>query len=178
MKLIILLSVCILLSACKSTPVNSLKTDIDMLTEPNAGYFLLGVDTTINLKSIEIDGPSSITLSHNDLAQGNNLVLLDLRAGKYTISRIYLDNFYRMDFEDEEYWEFEIKPLTISYVGHLEFKTKSKYSRSASVELVNRSTEAVDYLIDFFPKILQSRDLYYGGPGEDVFFDYINVAGE
>jgi hypothetical protein len=130
------------------------------------------------LKSVNLSGPSDITLSHLDLTKGSNFILIKVQAGKYGLNQVYLNNYSYFNFEGDDKWSFSIEPQTISYVGHIEFRTQGNFYSRARVELVNRSTEAVDFLNNDFPFILQSRELFYGGPGEDDFFNYIGKQGD
>ena len=172
------LLIALFISACSST-VSTLKEDVGVLaTNTNKGYLLIGVETNFNLKDIFIDGPIDIDLSHKDLRKGNNFILVPLTAGMYEIKRINLGYYSRYKLREEDDWTFEIKSQTISYVGHLEFKRGSFLNSYARIELVNRSTEAFEFMREDFPSILNSRDLYYGGPGEDNFFDFVKTLGE
>lgn len=176
-----LLSVVILLSfvtACSQT-VRSLKESSQEIQtlESDKGYLLIGIDTEYNLKNISIDGPDFIRLSHKDLKKGSSFILLPLESGKYNITHVAYSYGFVSKMIDENNWGFTIKPQTISYVGHMEIHNELFWGRFMSLELVNRSTEAIDFMELKFPAILQDRDLFYGGPGEDEYFQYLKKIG-
>ncbi|WP_105167818.1 hypothetical protein [Pseudoalteromonas sp. T1lg23B] len=159
---LLLVLAALLLTSCATT-VTSIKTDQNQQLSQDKGYVLLGIQTDLSLKAIKITGPQDIFLSYKDLRAGTGYFLLDLPAGLYTIERIDISNYwYTSLLEDSKYWQFEIHPDNINYVGHLEF--------ALGAELVNRSSEAVEFLEDEFPNLLDKQSLHYSGPGEDGFF--------
>ncbi len=166
------LSSTLILSGC-STTVTSLKQDKDKTLLQNQGFLLLGVETNRSLKKIEISGPMDIDLSAKDIKGGTNYLLVDLEAGVYTIERVLLDGYWRLYLDDEDPWQFEVAAGKISYVGHLEIVQRGYWRRTHSTELVNRSSEALEFLADSYPNIFASRTVSYGGPGEDKFFSYL-----
>lgn len=175
----LIICVVLFLSACRST-VSTMKEDTDSIkpSNNNMGYLLMGVETNNDLKHIDIDGPSSIRLTHADLKKGTSYILIPLLAGEYQLNNIQFNYYYKSRLKDQDVWQFEIKPETISYVGHLEVSTKGFYVFYSSVELVNRSTEALDFMLSDFPSILDNRTMFYGGPGEDGYFQFLESLGE
>ncbi|WP_371196245.1 hypothetical protein [Glaciecola sp. SC05] len=163
----------VFLTGCNST-VTTLEKDTDLISTADKGYLLIGVETNRDLKSISISGPDNISLSHTDLNAGTNFILVDLSVGNYEINRITLDHWFRINLKDEENWQFTISSQSINYVGHLEIVNRGFFSTSARLELVNRSTEALEFMEDNFPTIYESKTLSYGGPGEDLFLEYLN----
>lgn len=162
----------LLLSGCTSR-VTSITQDKDKALTPDKGYLLLGIQTNLDLKSIRIIGQEYIELSPKDIKEGSNYFLLDLEAGIYTIDQVKLNNYWRRELTDDEHWQFEVTPGKINYVGHLEINTWGYWYPTTSTELVNRSSEALELLEKKYPNILTNRSLTYGGPGEDVFFEFI-----
>lgn len=179
MKNLLIIFTVIVLSACNST-VTKMTVDADTIDADDTvtGYLLIGVETNINLKDIEIDGPDDIALSHDDLKSGTNFILIPMRAGHYEVRKVTFNNRFRALLRGETDWSFTIKPQTISYVGHLEISAMGFYSAYSKIELVNRSTEALDFMEQDFPAILSNRELFYGGPGTDTFFDFVKTLGE
>ena len=175
----ILLCAFLLLSACRST-VTTMKVDTDKIQTVafSMGYLLMGVDTNSDLKHIDINGPDPIRLTHADLKKGTSYILIPIAAGEYSLSNVQFNNYYNSRMKNDDVWQFEIKPATVSYVGHLEVKTKGYFVFYSSTELVNRSTEALDFMQEDFPLILNNRSMYYGGPGEDTYFQFIDGLGE
>lgn len=174
MKSILLSFVLIFLCACASQ-VSTIKQDRDLNLESNRGYILLGIETAHNLKSITIAGPEDIRLSHQDLRQGTNYLLVDLREGDYSIEKIQLDGYWRIELEEEK-WQVQIRPGQINYVGHLELVSRGW--GGYVTELVNRSSESLEFMEEKFPTILASREIIYGGPGKDFFYQTVKLLGE
>lgn len=162
----------LLLTSCATT-VTTIKKDQDRVLNNNSGYLLLGIETNRNLKTIRISGPQTIELSSADIKKGNNYLFIDLEAGQYTIDKIRLDKYWFVELDDEEYWDFEVKPNQISYVGHMEIVRHWFWGGATNAELVNRSSEALEFLEDKYPNILTTRSVTYGGPGEDAFFEFL-----
>lgn len=171
MKRIFCCALALLLTSC-ATQVTSIKSDQDKQLTENYGYLLLGVQTNSDLKELFINGPKNIKLTSQDIKRGTNYLLVDLEAGDYSLEKIKLDNYWRLDIDDTENWTFKISPDTISYVGHMEIKRASYWYGTSNLELVNRSSEAVEFLKKKFPNIYNKRTLNYGGPGEDSFFEF------
>ena len=161
----------LLLSSC-STTVTSLKIDQVKQLPAEYGFLLLGIETNSNLKELYISGPQNIKFSSADIKKGTNYLLVDLEAGIYTLEKIKLDNYWRLEIEDSENWVIEISPGNISYVGHMEIKRLSGWYANNHLELVNRSSEAIEFLEKNYPNIYSNRRLSYGGPGEDTFFEF------
>ena len=175
----ILLCALLALSACRST-VTTMKADTDQIrtVDPSMGYLLMGVETNSDLKHIDINGPTPIRLTHTDLKEGTSYILIPLAAGEYSLSNVQFNSYYNSRMKNRDIWQFEIKQSTVSYVGHLEVKTRGFFVFYSSIELVNRSTEALDFMHEDFPSILNNRVMYYGGPGEDTYFQFVNGLGE
>jgi len=162
----------LLLNACAST-VTSITKDQNKELKENTGYLLLGIQTNLDLKSIRINGPQNIELSSSDIKEGSNYFLIDLSAGQYTLDQLKLSRYWRRELTDEENWHFNVIPGKISYVGHLEVNTWGYWYPITKVELVNRSSESLEFLEDNFSNILRERPIVYGGSGKDDFFDFI-----
>ncbi|WJG10541.1 hypothetical protein [Aliiglaciecola sp. LCG003] len=168
-------SLCLLLllaflTSC-TVKVSSIKQDVDVELEHDAGYLLLGVDSNSDLDSIKIYGADNIRLTREDLRSGTQYILIDLEAGDYHIGNIKLNYFWYIDLE-EGYWDFTVRRGEISYIGHLEVKSRSSLwmlQSQSDVELVNRSTEALLFMESQFPTILENRTLNYTGPSSDPF---------
>jgi len=162
-----------ILTGCAKS-VSSLKTDQDKIFTNESGYLLIGIETNRDLKGIRISGSTDILLSSKDLRQGSNFILVDLSAGTYVIEKVLLNNYWRVEMEDKDYWDIEILPGKINYVGHIHIATSGFWLVYSQIELVNKSSYAIEFMEENFPKILSSREIHYGGPGDDTFFDLIN----
>jgi hypothetical protein len=171
---------CLLFVSSCATTVSSIKNDALVVNETNSssslnsGYLLIGVETNRDLKNIFISGMQTIKLSHEDLRFGTNYILINLAAGNYLVDSVALNSYQKLRLGDEENWHFKIKANTISYIGHLELQSRGFFSLLSRVELVNRSTEALEFMNSDFPTILAARKMYFGGPSDDYFFDYLN----
>ena len=178
-SLVLLFAIVTVLSACRST-VKTIEEDNNQLirNKVEKGYLLIGVETSHSLRNINIGGPRSIRLSHKDLRGGTNFILVPLDAGIYKVEDVGFSQYMSAKLRDEDDWSFTIKAQTISYVGHLEISSRSQFAKYLSIELVNRSTEAIDFITVNFPSIYKTQALYYGGPGEDDYFDFIKTLGE
>ena len=172
MRISLLLIIPLMLISC-ATQVTSIKQDQDRELGSDSGYVLLGIQTNRNLKGIFIKGPQNIKLSSADIKQGTNYLLVDPKTGVHTIKRVILDDHWFVDLDNEDYWTFDVKPNQISYVGHLEIVRRGFWGGYTRVELINRSSEALEFLEDKFPRVLRSHTLTYGGPGNDFFFQYL-----
>ncbi|ESP90757.1 MULTISPECIES: hypothetical protein [Pseudoalteromonas] len=167
-----LLLVFLFISGC-ATNVESIKDDKDVLINKNTGYILLGVDSNMTLKSIDIEGPQNIRITRQDLTAGSSYILLALQAGKYKLSRIEFNQYYRAYVDDPEYWTFTINEGEINYGGDIELRTK-RFARALryNMELINNSSLALEFVKAQFPNILSNKTIVYGGPGED---DYLKL---
>jgi len=172
MQLSLIMFIIVLLQGCASK-VTSIKQDQDKELTNDKGYLLLGIQTNLNLKSIRIDGPQNIELSSKDIKEGSSYFLLDLAVGQYTLDQLKLNRYWRRELADEEHWQFDVMPGKINYVGHLEVTTWGNWYPTTKAELVNRSSEALEFLEEKFPNILTNRSISYGGPGQDSFFEYL-----
>jgi hypothetical protein len=155
-----------------ATNVTSIKQDQIHELGEDKGYLLLGIQTNRDLKSILINGPQTINLSSSDIRKGTNYLLVDLKTGTYTIKKIFNDIAeFRLDNKD--YWSFEVKPKTITYVGHLEFVQRGFLFFYAYTELVNHASEALEFIQSKYPNMLKEYSIAYGGPGVDFFYEYL-----
>lgn len=178
MRPLVIMFVAMLLGAC-ATQVTSLKYDQDKPLANQQGYLLLGVQTNQNLHTIDISGPQDIELSSADIKKGTNYLLVDLPAGTYTINQVLFGHYRAVDLNDEEKWQFEVVPGQINYVGHLEVRLRGYWRVTHQIELVNSSSEALEFLLEKYPNLYSKRSLVYGGPGQDYFFEsMVNDKGE
>jgi len=157
-----------------ATKVKPLIDSEQKLLGDDKGLLLIGLETSRDLKSIHLSGPTNIILTSEHIKSGSQYLLVDLKAGIYTIKKIRLDNVRYLKFKDTENWEFSIKPGVINYVGHFELVQMGFFASSgAAVELVNRSSEALQFLQLEYPSTLKRNRIKYAGPGEDDFFDFL-----
>ncbi len=161
----------ILLNAC-ATRVTSIKKGTQHQLVQGKGFVLLGIETNRNLKMIKISGPQNIELSSTDIKEGSNYLLVDLEVGVYTIDKVVLDDYWRVELDDE-YWQFEVKPDGISYVGHLDIARRGFLGLMISAELINRTSQALEFLENEYAELLSSHKVAYGGPGEDDFLLFL-----
>lgn len=165
----------LLLTSCASH-VTSIKKDVDVTLAPTEGYLMLAVDTNFDLKEIRLVGKTIILLTSEDLKSGSNYILVNLPAGDYHVKNIKLGQYIFNEFE-KKLWGFKVKENVISYVGHLDMQSKGNYfSVNAKIQLLNKSSFALEYLEQNFSNILSNRQIQYFGPGEDDFFTTVIEA--
>lgn len=150
--------------------VSSIKLDVDSDLGKQSGYLLIGIESNIGLENIFIEGEKSFRLSREDLQKGTNYFLIEMPQGNYNFEKIKTSRWLRYELEDE-YWEFKVQQGVVSYIGHLKVEGRGFWSRQLNLELENRSSEALAFMENDFPTILQNRKIRYGGPGEDKFFE-------
>jgi hypothetical protein len=168
MKYALLLPFISLLASCV-TNVQSLKNDVNVPLQEGYGYLLLGVTANRTLEFVQLKGEQWLNLTAYDLRPGSHYFLLNVKAGRYSIRRMQLDAFNRIGLNDES-WEFEVYPRQISYVGTLELNTRGFWT---AVELVNRSSEALEFMETSFPNILSAWKIAFGGVGQDDFYNML-----
>jgi len=161
-----------LITSC-AQKITSLSIDKDKKLLVGKGYLLLGIDTNKDLYKITFSGPTSVVLTSQDLAKGNNYILSELEAGEYSIRKLFNSKYSYFSFNEEENYKFTITPKEISYVGHLEIVSIGYWYPQAFLQLTNRSSEAILFMKKTFPNILSNRSINYGGPGEDDFFSFL-----
>ncbi|OEG74259.1 hypothetical protein BEL05_01385 [Shewanella colwelliana] len=170
LSLVLMLAISTLLGCAQK--IEGISKDVDKQLAENSGYLLIGIDTNRGLHSIIIGGTKSLMLTDKDLQSGTNYILVDVPAGQYQIEDIKFGRYVYMELE-QGYWNFEVKPNQVSYVGDLYVKTVGFWMvSSAEILLENRSTSAQLFLEEKFPNILKSRQVRYSGPGEDKFLEY------
>jgi hypothetical protein len=141
------------------------------------GYLLIGVETNSYIDQVIISGEKRIKLTKEDLRQGTNYFLIDMPAGDYSISKVKFNRWWKMSLK-EGYWDFNVHPGTISYVGHLTIESYNYFFYKNQIELANRSSEALIFMEQNFPNILVKRKIQYDGPGEDPFLVRMQAAKE
>ncbi len=162
-----------LLSGCVSR-VESIKTDVITQLAEDTGYLFISIDSTISISDVRVSGEKYISLQNPDIYDSVRYYLVAVPAGDYQIDWLGVSWGGRYNFdedEDKDLWVFSVAPGTISYVGELKIE-RYGFGRS-SFELLNQSSQALEYLEIKYPKILASRQLEYHGPGNDMFFDLV-----
>jgi hypothetical protein len=167
-----LVAILILLSSCAVPSMRTLNIDKDIMTSPEEGYLLLGLTTDWAITSIDINGTKAFNIQTFNKFENRNYVLAPLPIGRYEIIKINLPGRRYFEFDNDELaFEFVVKPNAINYVGELRVKKNSQ--NRALFEMINRSSIALEYLDENFPKLLLSRELVYQGPGIDTFFELV-----
>lgn len=168
MKLFYSLAVVLCLISGCATQITSI-VDGKTTISKDHGFLLLNIESNIDLKEIFLYGTEFISLTGKDIQAGSNYILVDLKAGEYTFTKIRLDNNWYINLE-EEHWTVDINKGQVNYVGHLELVRARHSGRVSKVELVNRSSEALEYLENSYPSILAQHSVNFSGFGEDDFF--------
>ncbi|NKF52081.1 hypothetical protein G3R49_16070 [Shewanella sp. WXL01] len=165
----------VLLGTGCAQKITAIKDDTDNKTSSEAGYLLISFDTNTELHKIFIDGPENFMFTQQHLKSGTNYIIAELPQGKYTFENVRLSRYYYFELDDES-WEFDIIPGKVNYVGNFNFEFGFFGSK---ILLENQSSEALRFIEKEYPKLYQSSELVYSGPGEDSFFQYAHkVAGE
>lgn len=167
------LSLLILLSGCVQK-MESIKEDVALELNADEGYLLIAVDTNLTLEKIVFSGRKRIALTSADLQAGSNFILLTIPAGDYQIEQVYFGRRLRLDDFEDDLWQFKVNKDSISYVGHLTLQSRSYFWRVRSnIELLNKSSLALEYMEENFANIVNSKTMVYAGPGEDSFFEVV-----
>lgn len=136
--------------------------------EADQGWLLLMIHADMELHEIEISGPDSISISRENIPPGSSVQLRKAEAGEYTIGDLDITTFYRFTLKPDD-WKFKVFPGAITYVGHLDVESLS--NDRARLELVNRTSVALEYMQQKHPELLEQMPFKYGGPGEDIFLE-------
>ncbi|MCW8877271.1 MAG: hypothetical protein OQJ89_05360 [Kangiellaceae bacterium] len=159
------------ISSC-ATNLNKLTVDKEVELSAESGYVLIGIDSNRDLYRMTLHGPTKVRLSSEDLAEGSNYILSPLEAGEYTIKRLYTSEYINYRFTDDANFKFRVEPGKISYVGHIEMISRGFWFPLTYMQLDNRSSQSFSFMEEKFPNILKSRQMVYGGPGEDRFLEF------
>jgi len=152
--------------------VSKIKNDKAATLEEDRGYLLLEVNTDVQLKKVELRGAENVNLTQADLKAGSNYILIELEAGEYYVNKVSFDTgYYNMYLKtNEDFFYFNVKPQTISYIGTLSVKFGNLFGIGSTL-LVNNSSYALEFMQESFPNILNSRKIVYSGPGKDLFLE-------
>lgn len=169
-----------ILTAC-ATRVENIKQDVQTnQLAVGQGYLMMTIETNTDMRSIEIDGQQAIQVGQEDVRKGSNHILVALPAGEYYFSQVTAHNLFgtsRFDLEDDkdQDWGFKVEANTISYVGLFRVEN-SNWGYYSSFILINQSSQALEYLEENFPLLLNNHQIAYQGPGEDDFFEVIRTT--
>ncbi|MBM7072238.1 hypothetical protein JQC92_09385 [Shewanella sp. 202IG2-18] len=157
-----------------SQSLKGIKKDESVELQPEVGYLLIGLDTTLDLHTINITGTNRFKFTKEDLRAGTNFILIDIPAGNYKISEIKFNRYSRLELV-EGYWDFQVAPKKINYIGTLQVEGSSWFGwlNHVNVLLNNESTQAFKFIHENFPNLLNAYRITFGGPGEDHFFEYL-----
>ena len=169
----LLLVMSLFLSSCAIVPLKTIKEDKNALkNSAEQGYLLLAINTDVRISSVELKSDSSFTLNDFVWLNDRNYFFAPLPKEQYTLTKINLfyNGYYELDFDDVSF-SFNIAPNQINYGGEL--RIKRGYGGSASFELINRSSLALEFLEAKYPNILSEKQVIYQGPGNDDFFGLV-----
>ncbi len=151
-----------------SNQAKAVTQDVSANLEPGHGYLLLSVTTNRGIDRLYIEGEVELSLTQADLQKGSNYILKAVPAGSYAIAGIDL-SLSRYEFEEADYWQFEVKENTISYVGDLKTEFSGSFYANLNYGITNRSSFALQFLETHFPTLLSSMTAVYAGFGKDKF---------
>ncbi|MEQ3696080.1 MAG: hypothetical protein ABNH02_03835 [Pseudomonadales bacterium] len=135
------------------------------------GYLVLAIDERSQFQSIMMSGEARVRISSDSLIEGSNYIVYPLEAGDYYFDSFYVTSSFKIRL-DEDNWSVRIEPNRLTYVGHINVSILGLFSSSA-VKLSNRSSEALAFLEDSYPQLLNEVDVAYGGPGNDAYLEYV-----
>lgn len=151
--------------------MRAIKVDKDILLSTEDGYLFLALATDIGISSLEIDGPIRIEITNFHKFEKRNYFLGAVPQGQYKISKINIwgNRFYLLDNEELPF-SFTVNRQAINYAGEVRLK---RMDGNTYIELINRSSLALEYLDEKFPKLILKRAIEYQGPGKDSFFKVV-----
>lgn len=142
------------------------------------GYLLFGVNAQAHIKQIAFTGRGEIfSYAPDNANQENSYVLAKLPVGDYSFSDIET-GLREHELYDEYQWNFSVKANRVNYVGHLEIndRTLDRTCNCAQIHLVNKSSQALEYLLTEYPNAVKNLEISYQGPEEDGFIDFLSLA--
>ncbi|WAJ72434.1 hypothetical protein [Catenovulum adriaticum] len=163
------------LLACSVAIKPSTQIDIhDKQGKQYTGYILMGFDTLSHIEAVHIDGVINLTYEPDSAQLDNQFVLAQVPIGSYTFTQVET-GIKKYELNDELKWDFDVSPGRINYIGNLEIQEHLMlgYYQKNVVELVNKSSFAIQYLQATKPSLLKNIKLVYQGPGNDTFIDYV-----
>jgi len=161
----------IIISGCV-TKIESIKTDTVRVLDEEMGYLFITISSNASFTKFAISGQKNIALTKPDFHNNVNYYLVPVPAGQYQIKQFGMKYGGKYKFNrkhDDELWGFEVKPGVISYVGEL--RVRRLLYIFSTFELINNSSQALEYLEGKYPNVLAKRTIEYHGPGSDSFFD-------
>ena len=111
--------------------------------------------------------------------QGRQMHLIKLPRGAYRWLDIEVPYFnlpYRLSFEDEDRWAFQVQSQRINYAGSLQVGERRGTS-SIDVRWINRTAEVYSLLREAHPELLSRYGLVYAGEHPDDFLQHL-IGGD
>ncbi|MGJ8693730.1 MAG: hypothetical protein ACSHW0_14780 [Thalassotalea sp.] len=148
----------------------------DNMTDNSVGktYLLFAIDSDDLVKEVSISGWRSLSFEPEYNEQKISYVLAEIKPGDYEFSTIET-GLLNNHLDDEIDWSFTIEQGKVNYVGHLEINQEllgGAYFSHSKIELVNKSSFAIEYLQAHHPALFTHNPLTYQGPGQDDFIGY------
>ncbi len=187
---ILLLVISLLLSSCRTNFI-PLKPDEPIQIDPEQGFLLMRIDSsskntvfirigsrspiiTNSLYKILIRGATNGVFSEQFLQEGRFL-LIPLAEGHYEFQKVEMNDFptnsyIKLKTTETQSWEFDVKAGQINYIGDFRFRVQPDGIRVV-VEMANRSSYALEYMEQNFPKLLERYAIRYTGFGKDRFLE-------
>ncbi|WP_417347066.1 hypothetical protein [Ferrimonas sp.] len=140
--------------------------------EEGEGYVFVVIHTpwksikSVSLHSVDFFGDSEVI---EDLEYGENIRLIKLKEGKYSYSKIKLDNRYYIKFDESDF-TVDVSAGSINYGGHF-FIYSPSYTRFR-FQYVNRISAVLDELESCCEDLLEQYDLRYRGRYPDPFMEF------
>lgn len=140
--------------------------------EPRRGYLLLEVDSTFPIEKL-----SARAWTIDVHGSGHQFLLYSVPAGTYDWSQMYTVSprlrYMLSAMHDRERRTFHIHPGAINYAGQLRFTVIR--GTWVKLEFVNRSSFALDVLLDRYPELFRTHDVVYTGFQRDDFLETYQI---
>ncbi|MCB1607926.1 MAG: S9 family peptidase [Xanthomonadales bacterium] len=139
---------------------------------PDQALVLLAVDTPLAVRSVragEVDHTLG-TGTIKDLPAGRSFGLFVADAGRYQWVNVLPSLSFRFHLDDDEDFQFEVKPGVVNYPGDLIFYPRSAWR--ARFWLHNRGLRAIEWMEENFPDLIKQIPFHYSGRYPDPFADF------
>ncbi len=146
---------------------NSYAEPIPTTLKPNEGYWLAAVDSNSNIERVHLAGTKTFNLTGEIISYGIHYRLIVLPEGDYFFKLLLPNSDYKFPLKSSS-MKFSIERGKINYAGHFKYRG-SNYGRRAKIELVNRSSVALEHMHINHASLLDEYELRYNGVGEDDF---------
>lgn len=148
--------------------------DLDEPLKEGEGYLFVAISmNNFAIDLLSIDGGGSFFYAHDfrgqELQSGINYKIIKLPEGEYYWRKIVLQNGSYFNFGKTEF-PISVKAGYVNYGGW--FVGSVKGTNSASFEVINRASAAIQRLEYCCQEMTETYPIRYGGGGEDPYLSY------